>query len=73
MQFKTNHRDVVTRHCCDKCVREYGLETKSPPDSGELSRLCCLCGHYGIGSTMDCIPGDWLTFVPLKFHGKGKL
>ena len=52
--------DIIRVHCCDNCVLGQGIQPKTPADSGVASRLCEVCGHLNIGSTMDCLVGDWL-------------
>lgn len=58
--------DVVTVHCCDRCVRRAGLTPKYPPDEDGLHMMCYLCGHYGVGSTIKCELGSWLILRPVR-------
>lgn len=53
-------------HCCDDCTRRAGLVPKYPADSGVSSWLCRVCGHYGIGSRMDCERGEWGHLRPIR-------
>jgi len=56
-------------HICNKCARNSGFTPKYPADSGGESLFCERCGHYGIGSMMYCVVGDWLVVTPLKYAG----
>lgn len=60
--------DTINIHCCDDCVRRQGLTPKRPSDSGASSWMCGVCGHLNIGSSMDCVIGDWLSLniMPIK-------
>lgn len=60
---------IVTVHCCDNCVRRQGVEPVRPPESGGHSLMCENCGHFGIGSTMECEIGDWLKLKILRPAG----
>jgi hypothetical protein len=57
--------DVVRAQCCDSCCHAYGVRPKFPADSGTASWMCDVCGHYNIGSAMDCTVGHWLTLRPV--------
>ena len=57
---------VVSAYCCNSCSRTASIEPKSPPESGQASWLCDVCGHHGIGSLMDCEIGEWLRMRPLQ-------
>ena len=57
---------TVIVHCCDSCVRREGLTPKAPAESGTMSWLCQMCGHYGIGSKMECEVGEWLQLKPVQ-------
>lgn len=57
--------DVVVIQCCDHCCYKHGVRPKSPPDSGLSSWMCGVCGHYGIGSRMECEVGQWLNLRPI--------
>lgn len=56
--------DTVQAFCCDECARSHGVAPKRPPDSGNSSWLCDVCGHHNIGSMMPCKIGDWLKLQP---------
>jgi len=56
--------DVVRVHCCDNCARKHHMKPKSPADSGIESWLCEICGHFGIGSAVDCTICNWLRLRP---------
>ena len=59
--------DVLNKvHVCNDCARKHGLDCKYPADSGKQSILCAVCLHYGIGSFMDCVIGDWLAVIPIN-------
>ena len=45
---------------CDDCARFQSATITSPPESGAQSWLCAACGHFNIGSTYQCIRGEWL-------------
>ena len=53
--------DVVNDHCCDSCAYKQGVVPNFPAESGVESWPCQVCGHYGIGSSMPLLIGDWLS------------
>ena len=57
---------LVTVHCCDRCVRAAGLTPRRPADSGRESWLCGICGHHGVGSSMECTVGYWGRLQPWR-------
>ena len=61
---KHKNGDTVHAFCCDECARSNGVAPKRPPDSGNSSWLCDVCGHYNIGSMVPCKISDWLTLKP---------
>jgi sulfur relay (sulfurtransferase) complex TusBCD TusD component (DsrE family) len=65
MNYK--HGDKVTIHICNDCARRRGLKPKKPADSGVKSLYCGICEHYNIGSTAECVIGDWLRIIPIKY------
>lgn len=77
---KHTEGDIVNIYACDECVSRSGVLPKYPADSGSTSYLCEICGHYGMGSLMDCMITSWLRIKPLplaptedmSWHEKGK-
>lgn len=57
--------DVVNVQCCDNCCHAHGVQPKFPPDSGVASWMCDVCGHYNIGSLVQCEVGRWLILRPV--------
>ncbi len=64
---KHKHGDKVKEICCDSCARQHGIVPKTKADSGNQSWYCSVCGHYGIGSLMNCQIGDWLSVIPISY------
>ena len=60
--------DTVTVHVCDDCQHGTGFRPpKHPADSRGATWPCSRCGHSGIGSTMECVIGNWLELRPLRY------
>ena len=51
--------DHVYVYVCDDCQYRQQKTTIKPPASGIKSFPCHVCGHYGIGSTVECVISDW--------------
>lgn len=64
--------DVVAVHCCDSCARAAGVTPKTPADSGGASWLCHVCGHYNIGSLMECEIFEWLRLRPMRIDANSR-
>lgn len=54
------HGKPIHKFVCDSCALNQAYLPVSPPESGNQNWLCGCCGHFGVGSTYDCIYGDWL-------------
>lgn len=53
---------VVKRlHVCDSCQYAQHKTMIRPSESAGKSVYCHVCGHLGIGSTVDCVKGEWLS------------
>ena len=55
-----NDQPLFSAFVCDDCARFQSATITSPPESGAQSWLCAACGHFNIGSTYQCIRGEWL-------------
>lgn len=56
--------ETIRAFCCDICARRANVTPKAPADSGVESWPCEVCGHYNIGSYMQCKVGNWLVLTP---------
>lgn len=56
----------VLAQVCDGCCHSHKVEPKRPADSGSQSLMCAVCGHYGIGSAMECVVNDWGHIDPRR-------
>lgn len=59
--------NTISVHCCDHCIGIRNMKIKSPADSRGQSWMCELCGHFGIGSQMNCTVETWNRLQPVAY------
>jgi len=67
--MKLNRGEIGIIHICNSCAVRDSFIAKNPADSGGESLFCEKCGHFGVGSMMHVVVGDWLTIRPVKYGG----